>query len=336
MTGEEVVTRHVTSGGTEVYKLPVWAFADHVTNCYLVLDDAVTLIDCSSAIGDANGSLERCLETARREFGCRAGLGDVQRLLITHGHVDHFGGANYVLEKSGAALAIHALDVSTLQNFEERRIVAAKDLQIFLERAGLSRERIAHMMAMYHWSKGIFQPVHVDTVLRDGPLEDSPFVVHHVPGHCPGQVCLQLDDILFTADHVLDKITPHQSPEFITRNMGLGHYFESLKKTRALDGIRVGLGGHMNDITDLRARIDETRRFHEERLDRTLEICRAPRTVQEVSRELFGKRESYHVLLAVLEAGAHVEFLYERGLLHVENHESIEDVVNPVLHYETV
>ena len=172
--------------------------------------------------------------------------------------------------------------------------------------------------------------------MEEGPLPNSAFYVYHTPGHCPGQVCLLLDDILFTADHVLDRITPHQSPEFITRNMGLGHYFDALKKMRAMEGVRLGLGGHLGDIVDVGQRIDETIAFHQSRLDKTLAICREPKNLAEVSKELFGKRESYHVLLAILEAGAHVEYLYERGQLRVENHETIEHAANPVLQYMAV
>jgi glyoxylase-like metal-dependent hydrolase (beta-lactamase superfamily II) len=332
----EVVSKYTTSSGIEVYRLPVWAFENHVTNCYLVLDDALTLIDCSSGMGEANPELECCFERARQQFGLSATLSDVELLIITHGHIDHFGGANYVLERSGARLAVHGLDVSTLRNFEERRIVAAKDLQVYLERSGMTPARVESMLEMNRWSKGLFKPIGVDLILEEGPVPDSAFYAWHAPGHCPGQVCLMLDDVLFTADHVLDRITPHQSPEFITRNMGLGHYFDALKKIRQLDGIRLGLGGHLGDIEDVGQRIDETLAFHELRLEKTLAICRQPRNLEEVSRELFGPRKSYHVLLAILEAGAHVEYLYERGLLQVENHETIEHAVNPVLQYKAV
>lgn len=335
MSGEEkqAIARFETSGGTTIYRFPVWAFENHVTNCYLVMDEAVTLIDCSSGMGEANSELERCFARARDEHGLTATLADVGRLIITHGHIDHFGGANHVLERSGARLAVHSLDVSTLRNFEERRIVAAKDLQVFLERSGAGPERVASLLKMNSWSKGLFKPVPVDVVLEEGPMADSNFEVFHAPGHCPGQVCLLLDDVLFTADHVLDRITPHQSPEFITRNMGLGHYFDSLKKIRALEGIRLGLGGHLGEIPDVGTRIDETRAFHERRLEKTLDLCREPRNLVEISRGLFGPRQSYHVLLALLEAGAHVEYLYERGLIQVENHEAIERGDNPVLIY---
>lgn len=336
MNGEEQISAYTTASGVTVYKFPVWAFPDHVTNCYLVLDDALTLIDCSSGIGDANRSLDRCFKKAAAEFGLNATLQDVDRLILTHGHIDHFGGANYVLEASGAQLAIHALDVSAVRNFEERTIVAAKDLQVFLERSGMKPIYIESMLEMNQWSKGIFQPVAADLILEEGPMPDSPFYVYHAPGHCPGQMCLLLDDLLFTADHVLDRITPHQSPESITRNMGISHYLDALKKIRRVEGVRLGLGGHLNDIPDVGKRVEETIAFHQQRLDKTLEICREPRTLAEVSLELFGKRESYHILLAVLEAGAHVEYLYDRGILEVENHADIEDSPNPVLRYRAV
>ena len=333
---EPEISAYITASGIAVYKFPVWAFENHVTNCYLVLDEALTLIDCSSGIGESNAALDRCFAAARSDFGLNATLRDVGRLIITHGHIDHFGGANHVLEASGAQVAIHALDVSTIRNFEERRVVAAKDLQVFLERSGLTPARVASMLAMNGWAKGLFKPVGVDVVLEEGPLPDSAFHVYHTPGHCPGQVCLLLDDILFTADHVLDRITPHQSPEFITRNMGLGHYFDSLRKIRSLEGVRLGLGGHLGDIADVGQRIDETMAFHEQRLEKTLAACLEPKNLGEVSLALFGKRESYHVLLAILEAGAHVEYLYERGMLQVENHETIEHAANPVLQYKAV
>jgi glyoxylase-like metal-dependent hydrolase (beta-lactamase superfamily II) len=92
--------------------------------------------------------------------------------------------------------------------------------------------------------------------------------VIHVPGHCPGQVCLRVDDILLTADHILSRITPHQAPESITLNTGLGHYLQSLHKIGRLDGVRLGLGGHELPIADIYQRINDIQAFHEMRLDK--------------------------------------------------------------------
>jgi glyoxylase-like metal-dependent hydrolase (beta-lactamase superfamily II) len=204
---------------------------------------------------------------------------------------------------------------------------------VFLDRAGVSPKQTAKLLDMHKWSKDAFAGARVDFTIEAGPLPDSGFYVHHAPGHCPGQVCLQLDDILFTADHVLSHITPNQAPEFITRYTGIGHYLDALRDLLALDGITVALGGHEHEIADLHARVNATIEFHMARLEKARKICDAPKSIQQISLELFGEREEYHVLLAFLETGAHVEYLHERGQLTVANFDEIENENNPVLLY---
>ena len=105
-------------------------------------------------------------------------------------------------------------------------VLAAKGLRTFLVQASLAKKRLAEMMQMYTFAKGLCHSVPVDFSLREEETVADCFRFFHVPGHCQGQVCVQVADVLFTADHVLSRITPHQSPESITRNVGLGHYFE--------------------------------------------------------------------------------------------------------------
>jgi glyoxylase-like metal-dependent hydrolase (beta-lactamase superfamily II) len=333
MHNDRVIRRFASAGGRVVYKLPVEAFPNHVTNCYLVMDGSLTLIDAASGWEDSNASLLDCFRRLREDFGEKVGLADVERLILTHGHIDHFGGINFVVEQAKARTGIHELDLSVVQHFKERLIVTTKNLHIFLERAGLSEDKVRKLLDMYKWSKDLFQAAQVDFSFREGPLERTDFEVFHTPGHCPGQVCLRLDDILFTADHVLSHITPNQSPEFISRYTGLGHYIESLRKVRKIPGITLALGGHEDPIEDLAKRIDETLAFHDERLNKTLELCREPASVSQTALGLFGERREYHALLAVLEAGAHVEYLYERGQLAVINIDEVEREYNPVLRY---
>ena len=158
--------------------------------------------------------------------------------------------------------------------------------------------------------------------------------VYHVPGHCPGQICLQVDDVLLTADHVLSRTTPHQAPESITNNMGLGHYLDSLAKIEKLDEFNLALGGHEEPMPELRSRIQFIRQAHDERLDQLLEICAHPLSTAGISQALFGQVSSYHVLLALEETGAHVEYLYQRGELQAVNLDEIENSPDPVFVYQ--
>ena len=138
---------------------------------------------------------------------------------------------------------------------------------------------------------------------------------------------------MLTADHVLERISPHISPEAITLSTGIRHYLESLARIERADGIRLGLGGHQGEIADVPGRAAAIRRLVEQRLERVLLHCAEPRTIAEVSRHVFGPQRSYHVLLALLESGALVEHLYQHGELIAANVEDVEARDDPVILY---
>ena len=97
----------------------------------------------------------------------------------------------------------------------------------------------------------------------------------HTPGHCPGQVCIAVGDVLLSADHVLQRTTPHQSPESITAYTGLGHYLDALTKVGAMGGFDIALGGHELAIHDVYKRIADIRDSHSRKLERMLDSLRA-------------------------------------------------------------
>jgi glyoxylase-like metal-dependent hydrolase (beta-lactamase superfamily II) len=133
---------------------------------------------------------------------------------------------------------------------------------------------------------------------------------------------------------VLPRITPHQSPASITPFCGLELYLQSLERVRRIPGITLALPGHEEEIRDVAGRIRAIAAHHRERLDRVLEICAEPRSLLEVSRALFGERGGYTRLLALEEAGAHVEYLFQRGELGIANLEEVAAQPNPVILYE--
>jgi glyoxylase-like metal-dependent hydrolase (beta-lactamase superfamily II) len=177
---------------------------------------------------------------------------------------------------------------------------------------------------MYLSTKRLVHSQQVDFALEETtPLDGLEFI--HVPGHCPGQVCIRIGDVLLTADHVLPRTTPHQSPESITAYTGLGHYFESLERIGRLTGIRLCLGGHEEPFSDLAGRVAEIRDDHLKKLERIRHhFEQAGRlTIDELTERMYPGVEGWNVLLAIEEVGAHVEFLYERGELSVVNLEEL-------------
>jgi glyoxylase-like metal-dependent hydrolase (beta-lactamase superfamily II) len=184
---------------------------------------------------------------------------------------------------------------------------------------------------MYKITKSLYRSVNVDFTYEAMGMKLGPFKFIHVPGHCAGHVVIQLHDCLFSGDHILEKTSPHQAPEQITLSTGVDTYLRSLELIKPLaEKVKLTLGGHENPIYELGKRIDEIRAVHMERLQKVLDILANPHTIADVSKYLFGKVEGYTILLALEEAGAHVEYLYQRGFLEISNLKEIEENSNLV------
>jgi glyoxylase-like metal-dependent hydrolase (beta-lactamase superfamily II) len=328
----ERISSFTSAGGAQIYRLALDEFPGLSGFVYVVFYESFrVLIDSGSGFGSSNEQLEAGLQTVAEMSGQPGGLADLTHVLITHGHIDHFGGLAFVRPRTPAQIGVHELDLRNLTNYEERLALIALRLKQYLIEAGVPPETREPLQQMYMISKSLYHSVRVDFTYEAAGMHLGPFEMLHVPGHCPGHVVIRLHDILFSGDHVLHPITPHQAPEHLTLYTGVDHYLKSLAALKGWAGdIHLTLGGHNEIITNLPARIDEISSMHRVRLDRVLELLEQPRTIVEVAQGLFGDLQGYDVLLGIEEAGAHVEYLYQYGLLGVHNLAEIEKQSEPV------
>lgn len=327
MTPASVVQRFESRTGVRFYRIPCQALPDLSGRVHLVLNAGPpTLVDTGIGSPRSIHQIEDGLEAVRTEFGERFAVSDIRRILITHGHIDHIGGLAEFVRRTDAEVHVHPLDSRAVASFDEHAVLSTKATHAFFRRAGAGEELQTLAVELFGHERGRSRSVPVTGYLADGQVIDGLRVIH-TPGHSPGHVCLLADDVLLCADHVLPVTVTQQWPESIGAYNGLGHYLESLDKLRRVEGVRVALGGHEAPVEDVYQRIDHLRDTQHRRLQRVHDMLHnadEPLTIRQIAARMYTQAHGVHSVLALMDAGARVEYLFDRGDLTVANLNEVE------------
>jgi glyoxylase-like metal-dependent hydrolase (beta-lactamase superfamily II) len=277
--------------GDDLYAIPLPLYDGSPVNAYVAIGtDGVWLIDGGLAS-------EQCQATLRAGL---ASLGfaferDVRGLLVTHGHNDHIGAAQSVVENGGQLLT-HRLETTLGREigFDER----------FLQRHGLPQDgqtRPDRWLA-FTWP----EPTQL---LEDGDMlawGNLNLRVVWCPGHTPGLVCLfeERRELLFTTDHVMRRAPAPIAVRNPDHDNPLSDYLSSVNKLEALR-VHTVLPGHGRPFHRLRERLHEIEREIQQQLD---SICEQLQS---------GPASAYELLtrLSVLRDRRHMASRYEIGLV---------------------
>jgi glyoxylase-like metal-dependent hydrolase (beta-lactamase superfamily II) len=313
-------TRFETSGGAKLHRLPLEVFPNFWAYVYVVQKNEYrVLIDSGSGTDTSHENLLSGLE----QIGIRPS--DLTHILLTHAHIDHFGGLSKLRPITIAKIGVHELDVQTVAHHEARLALIGRRLASFLAETGLPDETRNQILGIYHFSTAIYQSVPVDFTYEAIDMRLGPFEFIHLPGHCPGHVAIRLDDVIFCGDMVVEGVTPHLSPESIDPYSGLDHYLESLACLQSwAKGARFILNGHDDVVTNLPASIEATKHNILRRMGKAIAALYEPLTIEEVCRAVYGEMNGYNQLLVIEKTGAYVEYFYEYGMIEIVNAEDLE------------
>lgn len=320
MTARPTSASFESSGGARIHRLPLEVFPGFWAYVYVVQKDAFcVLIDAGSGMDSSHQQLLEGLQ----EIPLLPS--DLTHILLTHAHIDHYGGLTRLRSITTARIGVHELDLQTVAHHESRLALVSRHLASFLAETGLEEDRRDQLLGIYRFTKAIYRSVPVDFTYEAADMRLGPFELIHLPGHCPGHVAIRVDDVLFCGDMVVEGVTPHLAPEAIHPYSGLGHYLDSLGQLQSwAREARLVLNGHNEVIADLPAMVGATKENILRRMSRAVEALHNPLTIMEVCTAVYGRTEGYNLLLVIEKTGAYMEYLYEHGMVGIANPDELE------------
>jgi glyoxylase-like metal-dependent hydrolase (beta-lactamase superfamily II) len=306
-------------------------------NCYLLEDEnGVAVVDPGLPEKSSYNALRARLDAAGYP------IERVHTIVVTHSHHDHFGGAGWLREQSGAEIVTH-------RSFRVRwDPTEPPEVDVEDDGAQLSDDdRSLQDVDRYPWEStpwggpGMTMPLKRKMMFRAAKwfpsksrmprptvrLDDAEtirlagrdWIAVHTPGHTDDHLCLfdPTEGSMLCGDHVLPTITPHIGGMGTDRDP-LGSFFASLDRIGSFgDQVSIALPAHGRPFADLAGRADDIREHHVGRLEKLRKISAEfgrPATVMEMSEHLFSPRAQG--VMADSETYAHLEHLRLDGEMH--------------------
>ncbi len=146
-----------------------------IVSSFLVRDEGTVLIDTGYP-----GSEKKI----RRQLGkLGVQMGDIDLIVITHGHTDHFGSLPAIKAETNAPVAVHTLEADAVRTGINMPVVATSRMGRLITK--MATDRIPG-----------YTPIEPEILIEGDPFSLQDFGVEgtilHTPGHTPGSLSILL------------------------------------------------------------------------------------------------------------------------------------------------
>ena len=309
-------------------------FAVGRVNCYLIEDEPLTLLDT----GPNSATSLTALEAALAEHGRRPE--DLERIVVTHQHIDHIGLLDILAKRSGAEVCALDLLAPWLANYKQEMEENDSFSAEIMLRNGIPQDVVYALRAVSASFRAWGASAQVTRPLAEGELLEfasRSWRVLQRPGHSPSDTVFwdEASGELFGGDHLIKHIS---SNPLISRPLGevsprrdtatavklgprgtderpraLMIYMDSLRTTQEME-LEVVYAGHGDPVEDHVVLIDERMKMHERRANKLCElIAKRPSNAYELAQEMWGNVAVTQAFLTLSEVLGHVDLLIDEG-----------------------
>lgn len=295
-------------------------FAKGNVNAFILPESPITLVDSGTHLPDSVQQLRRGMEAAGFSFR------DVEQIVVTHMHTDHYGGVSAILKETDAPVYVHKqakrMLTEGLQEFEQGEAF----MQAFIEACGashvLKRNRKYHPEA---WKEVRY--VEDGDTLQAGGRE---WKVIYTPGHSQSDICLwdPMSGDTLAGDFLLKEISSNAfiAPPDLPHSERPKPLLQMRNSFRRVYDLPFGTiyPGHGDPFIGHRRLIDQRLEEQKTRCEMILRLLtEEPRTVFGISSALFPWLKESAMFLGLSEVQGHVDLLLSRSLVETERRGSI-------------
>jgi|GEM_PF-1477744 len=309
----------VHKGVNDTQILPIkmsTTFAKGNVNAFLLPEAPVTLVDAGTHLPDSIQQLREGMAEVGYTFQ------DVEQIVVTHMHTDHFGGVSDILQETDAVVYVHKQAMGIVEHGREVFEHDEAFMRSFIEECGaadlLKRERKYHPL---HWREVHY--LDEGDVLFAGGRE---WKVIYTPGHSQSDICLwdQKTGDAIVGDFLLQEISSNAfiAPPDRSKKLRPRPLMQMRDSFQHVYDLPLGTiyPGHGDPFSNFRALIDQRFQEQEERCDKIVSLlAEGPRTVSDMTRRLFPWLQENGMFLGLSEVQGHLDLLLERRRVRVEH-----------------
>jgi glyoxylase-like metal-dependent hydrolase (beta-lactamase superfamily II) len=297
-------------------KLPVPGRKPGPVNVYLFKGNNNALIDTGMV------QTAEILKNALAEHGI--GFSDIDRIIVTHGHPEHYGAARKIVKAGRAKVFAHTDDKASIERGYD---VCTGRYKHFLKLMGIPLSAGILLRLLFVFFKRMAAKCDVDVLIGEGEeIEIGRYraKIIETPGHSKGSVCIFLENekILFCGDTIIEHITPNafimmDEEEILPVRLSQDEFYKSLAKIKKLSPLII-YSAHGKVIYDIGKMIAGYEKAFAERKENVLSLVRSgEKNIYKIARLLFpeigGLKLPLEIFLSISEVYTTIQILQKEG-----------------------